>query len=155
MRSSLRRVGKHISSVGMSPACGPFVIAVTGYAVLSFHFGSACPYLVPALLCVPSVDRNGNVAQGAMEMLKELPVVYVNPKDLPHLVSNTGTYTPSPSLSLPKLKLTLYSRDRLAQGMFPNLVILLDSTWSKITFTRHVPCSLLCFSSLPHICSFS
>ncbi|KAF8603401.1 hypothetical protein BDV93DRAFT_442477 [Ceratobasidium sp. AG-I] len=64
MRASLRRVGKHISSIGMSPACGPFVVAVTG---------------------------NGNVAQGAMEMLKELPVVYVNPNDLPQLVSNPET----------------------------------------------------------------
>ncbi|CAE6438833.1 unnamed protein product [Rhizoctonia solani] len=61
MRASLRRVGKHISSGGTSPALGPFVIAVTG---------------------------NGNVARGALDMLKELPVVYVKPKDLPTLVSN-------------------------------------------------------------------
>ncbi|CAE6481146.1 unnamed protein product [Rhizoctonia solani] len=64
MRASLRRVGKHISSAGTSPALGPFVIAVTG---------------------------NGNVAQGALDMLKELPVTYVKPKDLPSLVSNPET----------------------------------------------------------------
>ncbi|CAE6447590.1 unnamed protein product [Rhizoctonia solani] len=64
MRASLRRVGKHISSVGTSPALGPFVVAVTG---------------------------NGNVAMGALDMLKELPVVYVKPKDLPSLVSNPET----------------------------------------------------------------
>ncbi|KAF8752986.1 Saccharopine dehydrogenase C-terminal domain [Rhizoctonia solani] len=57
MRASLRRVGKHISNAGTSPALGPFVIAVTG---------------------------NGNVARGALDMLKELPVVYVKPKDLPN-----------------------------------------------------------------------
>ncbi|KAG9087808.1 hypothetical protein FRC06_002352 [Ceratobasidium sp. 370] len=60
MRASLRRVGKHIASAGTSPALGPFVVAVTG---------------------------NGNVAHGALEMLRELPVVYVKPKDLPALVS--------------------------------------------------------------------
>ncbi|KAG8740070.1 hypothetical protein FRC10_004790 [Ceratobasidium sp. 414] len=64
MRASLRRVGKHIASTGTSPALGPFVVAVTG---------------------------NGNVAQGALEMLKELPVVYVKPKDLPAFVSSTQT----------------------------------------------------------------
>ncbi|KAG8700622.1 hypothetical protein FRC08_004601 [Ceratobasidium sp. 394] len=64
VRASLRRVGKHIASTGTSPALGPFVVAVTG---------------------------NGNVAQGALEMLKELPVVYVKPKDLPALVSNSET----------------------------------------------------------------
>ncbi|KAF8674597.1 Saccharopine dehydrogenase C-terminal domain [Rhizoctonia solani] len=64
MRASLRRVGKHISNAGTSPALGPFVIAVTG---------------------------NGNVARGALDMLKELPVVYVKPKDLPKLVANPET----------------------------------------------------------------
>ncbi|KAH7333929.1 Saccharopine dehydrogenase-domain-containing protein [Rhizoctonia solani] len=64
MRASLRRVGKHISSAGTSPALGPFVVAVTG---------------------------NGNVAQGALDMLKELPVVYIKPKDLSSLVSNPET----------------------------------------------------------------
>ncbi|KAG8754690.1 hypothetical protein FRC11_006528 [Ceratobasidium sp. 423] len=64
MRASLQRVSKHISSAGTSPALGPFVIAVTG---------------------------NGNVARGALDMLKELPVVYVKPKDLPSLVSNPET----------------------------------------------------------------
>ncbi|KAG9123804.1 hypothetical protein FRC07_013912 [Ceratobasidium sp. 392] len=64
MRASLRRVGKHITSTGTSPALGPFVVAVTG---------------------------NGNVAQGALEMLKELPVVYVKPNDLPALVSSPQT----------------------------------------------------------------
>ncbi|KAG8708682.1 hypothetical protein FRC09_001090, partial [Ceratobasidium sp. 395] len=64
MRASLRRVGKHIADTGTSPALGPFVVAVTG---------------------------SGNVAQGALEMLKELPVVYVKPKDLPALVSNSQT----------------------------------------------------------------
>ncbi|QRV95699.1 hypothetical protein RhiJN_23717 [Ceratobasidium sp. AG-Ba] len=64
MRASLRRVGKHISSTGTSPALGPFVVAVTG---------------------------NGNVAQGALAMLKELPVVYVKAKDLPNLVANQQT----------------------------------------------------------------
>jgi alpha-aminoadipic semialdehyde synthase len=33
MRASLRRVGKHISSAGTSPALGPFVIAITGYVI--------------------------------------------------------------------------------------------------------------------------
>ncbi|KAJ1303925.1 hypothetical protein OPQ81_008336 [Rhizoctonia solani] len=64
MRASLRQVGKYISIAGTSPALGPFVVAVTG---------------------------NGNVAQGALDMLKELPVVYVKPKDLPLLVSSPET----------------------------------------------------------------
>ncbi|KEP50673.1 putative saccharopine dehydrogenase (NADP+, L-glutamate-forming) [Rhizoctonia solani 123E] len=64
MRASLRSVGKHISDAGTSPALGPFVVAVTG---------------------------NGNVAMGALDMAKELPVVYVKPKDLPDLVSNPET----------------------------------------------------------------
>ncbi|CAE6370638.1 unnamed protein product [Rhizoctonia solani] len=64
VRASLQRIGEHISSDGTSSALGPFVVAVTG---------------------------NGNVAQGALDMLKELPIVDIEPKDLQPLVSNPKT----------------------------------------------------------------
>ena len=35
--------------------------------------------------------RNGNVAQGALAILKDLPHVFVLPEDLPTLVSSPGT----------------------------------------------------------------
>ena len=40
-----------------------------------------------------SPHRNGNVAQGALDMLKELQVVEVKPQDLPVLVSSPGEYS--------------------------------------------------------------
>ncbi|KAG8924983.1 hypothetical protein FRC02_010062 [Tulasnella sp. 418] len=61
MRKSLRSVGEMISTKGMPRSTGPFVIAVTG---------------------------NGNVATGALDLIKELPVTFVKAEDLPALVSN-------------------------------------------------------------------
>ncbi|KAF8530178.1 Saccharopine dehydrogenase-domain-containing protein [Hysterangium stoloniferum] len=64
MRQSLRDVGDHISERGTPSSTGPFVIAVTG---------------------------NGNVAQGAMSVLRELPHTNVLPEDLPKLVLSEDT----------------------------------------------------------------
>ncbi|KAF8574094.1 hypothetical protein K439DRAFT_1642441 [Ramaria rubella] len=64
MRESLRTVGNFISEFGMPAATGPFVIAITG---------------------------NGNVAQGALALLRDLPHVFVSPEDLPSLVSSRET----------------------------------------------------------------
>ncbi|KAG8910593.1 hypothetical protein FRC01_006246, partial [Tulasnella sp. 417] len=64
MRRSLRSVGDIISSKGMPKSTGPFVIAVTG---------------------------NGNVATGALDLLKELPTCFVKAHDLPALVSDPAT----------------------------------------------------------------
>lgn len=64
MRRSLRSVGEIISSRGMPKSTGPFVIAVTG---------------------------NGNVATGALDLLKELPTCFVKAQDLPGLVSDPAT----------------------------------------------------------------
>ncbi|KAG9005553.1 hypothetical protein FRB90_010309 [Tulasnella sp. 427] len=64
MRRSLRSVGEIISTKGMPKSTGPFVIAVTG---------------------------NGNVATGALDLLKELPTCFVKAQDLPGLVSDPAT----------------------------------------------------------------
>lgn len=37
------------------------------------------------------VDRSGNVTQGCLSILDELPIVNVGVEDLPGLVSNPGT----------------------------------------------------------------
>lgn len=37
------------------------------------------------------VISNGNVASGALDMLKELPIQFVKTKDLPQLVSDPST----------------------------------------------------------------
>ncbi|KAF8327879.1 Saccharopine dehydrogenase-domain-containing protein [Cantharellus anzutake] len=63
-KASLRAVGEQVSAHGTPEAAGPLVIAVTG---------------------------NGNVIQGAMDMLKELPVEFVQPRQLPVLVADPAT----------------------------------------------------------------
>ncbi|KAF4583903.1 hypothetical protein EYR40_002401 [Pleurotus pulmonarius] len=64
LRASLKQIGETIKEKGTPPALGPVVIGLTG---------------------------NGNVSQGCLSMLRELPIQYVQPKDLPRLVSDTKT----------------------------------------------------------------
>ncbi|KIJ37526.1 hypothetical protein M422DRAFT_211260 [Sphaerobolus stellatus SS14] len=64
MRDALRAVGTIISEKGTPAVTGPFVITVTG---------------------------NGNVATGALSILKELPHALVKPEDLPTLVTSKDT----------------------------------------------------------------
>ncbi|KAG8844902.1 hypothetical protein FRB96_002791 [Tulasnella sp. 330] len=64
MRKSLRFVGDIISSRGVPKSTGPCVITVTG---------------------------NGNVATGALDLLKELPICFVKADTLPSLVSDPNT----------------------------------------------------------------
>ncbi|THU85427.1 hypothetical protein K435DRAFT_970737 [Dendrothele bispora CBS 962.96] len=64
LRASLRAIGSRIANEGTPKALGPFVIGLTG---------------------------TGNVSQGCLSMLEELPIVPVAAKDLPALVMNSGT----------------------------------------------------------------
>ncbi|KAF8321368.1 hypothetical protein DL93DRAFT_2130912 [Clavulina sp. PMI_390] len=64
VKGSLRLVGEYIAARGMPRAVGPFVVTVTG---------------------------SGNVSQGALDMLAELPVTFVSPAQLPALVSDPHT----------------------------------------------------------------
>ncbi|KAF9790341.1 Saccharopine dehydrogenase-domain-containing protein [Thelephora terrestris] len=64
IRKAFRAVGDHIIEHGTPKSLGPFVIGLTG---------------------------TGNVAQGVLSILTELPIVQVSVKDLPALVSNPGT----------------------------------------------------------------
>ncbi|KAG1903451.1 Saccharopine dehydrogenase-domain-containing protein [Suillus fuscotomentosus] len=64
LRSALRSIGQNIADNGTPKALGPFVIGLTG---------------------------SGNVTQGCLSILDELPIVNVAVKDLPGLVSNPGT----------------------------------------------------------------
>ncbi|KAG9312632.1 Saccharopine dehydrogenase-domain-containing protein [Chiua virens] len=61
LRAALRGIGEEITKDGTPKTLGPFVIGVTG---------------------------NGNVSQGALSILGELPIVKVRVQDLPALVSN-------------------------------------------------------------------
>ncbi|KIJ67291.1 hypothetical protein HYDPIDRAFT_127170 [Hydnomerulius pinastri MD-312] len=64
LRAALRAIGQDIINDGTPKSLGPFVIGLTG---------------------------NGNVSQGVLSILEELPVVKVNVKDLPALVSSPDT----------------------------------------------------------------
>ncbi|KAF8646029.1 hypothetical protein AX16_007454 [Volvariella volvacea WC 439] len=64
LRAAFRDIGKQIASEGTPPALGPFVIGLTG---------------------------NGNVAQGCLSMLEELPIQRVRVQDLHGLVTNKDT----------------------------------------------------------------
>ncbi|KAF5338828.1 hypothetical protein D9758_012081 [Tetrapyrgos nigripes] len=77
LRASLRAIGTRIANEGTPAALGPFVIGLTG---------------------------TGNVSQGCLSMLEELPIVHVSVQDLPSLVRNPDTdlrkVLPSSSLSI-------------------------------------------------------
>lgn len=64
LRSALRSIGNRIAEEGTPPKLGPFVIGLTG---------------------------NGNVSQGCLSMLEELPIEKVSAKDLHSLVTNKST----------------------------------------------------------------
>ncbi|TFK68903.1 hypothetical protein BDN72DRAFT_888403 [Pluteus cervinus] len=64
LRAALHDIGKQISYAGTPQALGPFVIGLTG---------------------------NGNVSQGCLSMLAELPIQKVAVKDLHELVTNSKT----------------------------------------------------------------
>ncbi|KAH7905556.1 Saccharopine dehydrogenase-domain-containing protein [Hygrophoropsis aurantiaca] len=64
LRAALRAVGQEIIQDGTPKSLGPFVIGLTG---------------------------NGQVSQGVLSILAELPIVNVNVENLPSLVSDPGT----------------------------------------------------------------
>ncbi|KAF9039350.1 Saccharopine dehydrogenase-domain-containing protein [Panaeolus papilionaceus] len=64
LRAALREIGETIAANGTPPALGPFVIGLTG---------------------------NGNVTQGCLSMLQELPIEKVRAEDLEALVKNPET----------------------------------------------------------------
>ncbi|KAI6024246.1 Saccharopine dehydrogenase-domain-containing protein [Pisolithus marmoratus] len=64
LRTTLRAIGQRISEDGTPKPLGPFVIGLTG---------------------------NGQVSQGVLSILEELPIVKVGVKDLPSLVGNPET----------------------------------------------------------------
>lgn len=64
LRQSLRDVGALISQYGAPEPTGPYIVALTG---------------------------SGNVSQGALDLLKELPIRHVQVADLPRLASSPGT----------------------------------------------------------------
>ena len=80
LRSALRAIGNRIAQDGTPPSLGPFVIGLTGYVF--------CP-----ITCAISYlsTRTGNVSQGCLSMLEELPIDKVSVKDLHALVTNKGT----------------------------------------------------------------
>ena len=79
LRAALRGIGERIAVEGTPPALGPFVVGLTGCVIrrLVFFFGSRLIIL-----------RNGNVSQGCLSILSELPIVNVSVKDLHNLVTN-------------------------------------------------------------------
>ncbi|KAG8832376.1 hypothetical protein FRC17_001423 [Serendipita sp. 399] len=64
LRKSLRDIGSIIKEFGTPPATGPYIIALTG---------------------------NGNVSQGALNLLHELPLKHMPAKDLKALATNPDT----------------------------------------------------------------
>lgn len=66
MRQSLRDVGAIISQKGAPKETGPYIIALTG---------------------------NGNVSQGALDLLKELPIRHVTVAELARLATSPGNST--------------------------------------------------------------
>ncbi|KAF9236788.1 Saccharopine dehydrogenase-domain-containing protein [Melanogaster broomeanus] len=64
LRAALRTIGQEIIDDGTPKSLGPFVIGLTG---------------------------NGNVSQGVLSILEELPIIKVAVKDLPTLVSSPDT----------------------------------------------------------------
>ena len=67
MRRSLRNIGDIISQHGSPKETGPYIVALTG---------------------------NGNVSQGALNLLKELPIKQVLVKDLEKLATSPGQSNP-------------------------------------------------------------
>lgn len=83
IRKAFRAVGNNIIEHGTPKSLGPFVIGLTGYSDHVKHHESA-----PRL----TTHRTGNVALGILSILTELPIVRVDVKDLPTLVSNPGQH---------------------------------------------------------------
>jgi alpha-aminoadipic semialdehyde synthase len=80
--SSLRAlVGDRIASEGTPEALGPVVICVTGYASAEVMFH---------VLIYIHTYRTGKVAQGALDLLAELPIQRVSVDELPQLVRDPG-----------------------------------------------------------------
>ncbi|CAG8733064.1 11885_t:CDS:2, partial [Acaulospora colombiana] len=65
LRQSLRNIGKIISERGTPKETGPYIVALTG---------------------------NGNVSQGALSLLNELPLKHIRAEDLPTLATSKGRY---------------------------------------------------------------
>lgn len=63
MRTSLRHIGSIISQKGTPRATGPYIVALTG---------------------------NGNVSQGALSLLQELPIKMITLDALEGLATSTG-----------------------------------------------------------------
>jgi alpha-aminoadipic semialdehyde synthase len=63
VKEAVSAVGERIASDGMPPGCAPFVFGLAGY---------------------------GNVSAGAQEILDLLPVIEVQPRDLPGLAGGSG-----------------------------------------------------------------
>lgn len=82
LRQSLRNIGNIISEQGTPKETGPYIVALTG---------------------------NGNVSQGALSLLKELPLEHIRAEDLPTLT--TSKETPRNVVYLLHVKPSDYLRD--------------------------------------------
>lgn len=127
LRNSMRRIGSIISERGMPEATGPCIIALTG---------------------------NGNVSQGALSLLQELPIKQIEARDLAKVA--TSPNTPRNFVYLihvkpedylvdirgdPYNRSTYYSRPELYVSLFyqriaPYISLLINGTGWKPGFPR-------------------
>ena len=83
LRNSLHDIGRIIRSGGLPKSIGPFVICVTGYVFVG-SFSWISPH---------GCFSAGQVSNGALSLLNELPVKYITKDELPGLVLDPSEFT--------------------------------------------------------------